>query len=107
MADSALVLFSGGQDSTTCLAWALSQFDCVETIGFRYGQRHEIELQCRQPIRSVVAGLCPAWAGKLGKDHLIDLDVLGKVSVSALTADLPFWRLLRRSLRHTHSAPPQ
>lgn len=92
MADSALVLFSGGQDSTTCLAWALSRFDRVETIGFRYGQRHEIELECRQPVRAAVAGLYPTWAGKLGKDHLIDLDVLGRISVSALTADLPFGR---------------
>jgi 7-cyano-7-deazaguanine synthase len=90
VADSALVLFSGGQDSTTCLAWALSQFNHVETIGFRYGQRHEIELECREPIRRALAGLCPAWAQELGKDHLIDLDVLGQVSVSALTADLPF-----------------
>lgn len=90
MADSALVLFSGGQDSTTCLAWALSHFDHVETIGFRYGQRHEIELECRQPILGDLAGLCPTWADKLGKDHLIDLDVLGQISVSALTADLPF-----------------
>jgi 7-cyano-7-deazaguanine synthase len=90
VADSALVLFSGGQDSTTCLAWALSRFDHVETIGFRYGQRHEIELECRQPIRTALAEPCPTWARKLGKDHLIDLNVLGQVSASALTADLPF-----------------
>ncbi len=90
MADGALVLFSGGQDSTTCLAWALSRFDHVETIGFRYGQRHEIELECRLPILRALAEVSPIWAGRLGKDHLIDLDVLGQVSVSALTADLPF-----------------
>jgi 7-cyano-7-deazaguanine synthase len=90
VADGALVLFSGGQDSTTCLAWALSRFDHVETIGFDYGQRHEIELECRQPIRRALAELCSTWARKLGKDHLIDLNVLGRVSVSALTADRPF-----------------
>jgi 7-cyano-7-deazaguanine synthase len=86
----ALVLFSGGQDSTTCLAWALSRFDRVETIGFRYGQRHEIELECRKPLRLGLASLSATWASKLGKDHLVDLGVLGHVSVSALTADLPF-----------------
>ena len=90
VADCALVLFSGGQDSTTCLAWALSRFDHVETIGFRYGQRHEIELECRQPIRRALGELCSTWARKLGRDHLIDLNVLGQVSESALTADLPF-----------------
>jgi 7-cyano-7-deazaguanine synthase len=90
VADSAIVLFSGGQDSTTCLAWALSRLDHVETIGFRYGQRHEIEMECRLPILRALAELCPAWAGKLGKDHVVDLDVLGQVSASALTADLPF-----------------
>jgi 7-cyano-7-deazaguanine synthase len=90
VADSALVLFSGGQDSTTCLAWALSRFDHVETIGFRYGQRHEVELECREPIRGALAELGSMWARKLGKDHLIDLSVLGQVSISALTADRPF-----------------
>ncbi len=85
--EGALVLFSGGQDSTTCLAWALARFAAVETIGFDYGQRHRIELECRKKI---VAGLkheFPDWAGKLGEDHRIDLSVLGQVSETALTRD--------------------
>ena len=90
MAESALVLFSGGQDSTTCLAWALSRYDHVETIGFTYGQRHRIEMECREPVRAGVAAIEPAWKQKLGRDHLIDLGILAQVSVSALTADLPF-----------------
>jgi 7-cyano-7-deazaguanine synthase len=89
---TALVLLSGGQDSATCLAWALSRFDQVETIGFRYGQRHDVELECREPLRLGLASLSAPWASRLGKDHLIDLGVLGDVSVSALTADLPFGR---------------
>jgi 7-cyano-7-deazaguanine synthase len=92
MKTGALILFSGGQDSTTCLAWALARFDHVETIGFRYGQRHEIELATRQPIRLGIQSLFPNWGSRLGRDHLIDLGVLGQVSVSALTADLPFGR---------------
>ncbi|QRM32320.1 7-cyano-7-deazaguanine synthase QueC [Microvirga sp. VF16] len=86
---SALVVFSGGQDSTTCLAWALSRYERVETIGFSYGQRHAVEMECREPIRQGVARLSPLWAGRLGPDREIPLDVLGEVSVSALTADLP------------------
>jgi 7-cyano-7-deazaguanine synthase len=90
MAESALVLFSGGQDSTTCLAWALSRYDHVETIGFTYGQRHLVEMECRMPVRAGLEAIMPAWKAKLGRDHLIDLGVLAEVSVSALTADLPF-----------------
>lgn len=90
MAESALVLFSGGQDSTTCLAWALSRYDRVETIGFRYGQRHEIEMACRGAVRDGLKSLRPAWNIGLGQDHVIDLSVLGQMSVSALTTDLPF-----------------
>jgi 7-cyano-7-deazaguanine synthase len=88
MADgSALVLFSGGQDSTTCLAWALDRFDHVETTGFDYGQRHRIELEVRPRI---VAGLraLSNWGNKLGDDHIIDLSVLGSVSQTALTQDV-------------------
>jgi 7-cyano-7-deazaguanine synthase len=85
---SALVLFSGGQDSATCLAWALDRFDTVETIGFRYGQRHLIELQVREGIRSAFANLNSEWKKRLGRDHLLELDVLGQVSKSALTADI-------------------
>ena len=90
MAESALVLFSGGQDSTTCLAWALSRYDHVETIGFTYGQRHLVEIECRGPVRAGLEAVLPAWKAKLGRDHLIDLGIVAQVSVSALTADLPF-----------------
>ncbi|MGE3624263.1 MAG: 7-cyano-7-deazaguanine synthase, partial [Bdellovibrionales bacterium] len=69
----ALVLFSGGQDSTVCLAWALAQFDEVETIGFDYGQRHAIELSCRNVIRKQLGAQFPQWQKKLGEDHLINL----------------------------------
>ena len=89
---SALVVFSGGQDSTTCLTWALSRYERVETIGFSYGQRHAVEMECRGPIRQGVARLSPLWAGRLGPDRVIPLDVLGQVSVSTLTADLPMAR---------------
>ena len=72
----ALVLFSGGQDSTTCLAWALSKYQHVETIGFAYGQRHLIELESREPIRRMMCDAFPHWAERLGSDHLIDLGAL-------------------------------
>lgn len=83
--DKALVLFSGGQDSTVCLAWALQRFEVVETIGFDYGQRHRIEIDLRPRIRDAVAALDPAWKRRLGEDHLIRLDALGEVSETALT----------------------
>jgi 7-cyano-7-deazaguanine synthase len=86
---SALVLFSGGQDSTTCLAWALSRYERVETIGFAYGQRHAVEMDVREPVRRRIAGLGPDWSRRLGPDRVVSLDVLGSVSKSALTADLP------------------
>jgi 7-cyano-7-deazaguanine synthase len=86
---SALVVFSGGQDSATCLAWALDRFDRVETLGFHYGQRHVVELDMREPIRRRIAEAFPHWAARLGPDRMVDLTVLGEVSVSALTADLP------------------
>src|SRR5947209_3091780 len=85
--EAALVLFSGGQDSTTCLAWALARFASVETIGFDYGQRHRIELDCRERIIERMRREFPQWAAKLGPDHLIDLGVLGQVSDTALTRD--------------------
>ena len=83
----ALVLFSGGQDSATCLAWALSRYAHVETIGFDYGQRHRVELDCRQTFIDQLRQSFPAWAGKLGADHLLDLGLLGQISDTALTAD--------------------
>jgi 7-cyano-7-deazaguanine synthase len=85
--EGALVLFSGGQDSTTCLAWALARFTAVETIGFDYGQRHRVELDCRTRIVARLKHEFPAWGAKLGDDHLIDLSVLGQVSDTALTRD--------------------
>ena len=84
----ALVLFSGGQDSTTCLAWALSRYAQVETIGFDYGQRHAIELRMRPQLLSKIVTIDPAWAPRLGEDHLIDLSLLGKISDTALTRDV-------------------
>src|SRR5579871_3596975 len=83
--ETALVLFSGGQDSTTCLAWALSRFDRVETVGFDYRQRHRIELDRREPIREIVRRDFPRWSARLGQDHTIDLSALGAVSETALT----------------------
>jgi len=86
-AEGALVLFSGGQDSATCLAWALARFSAVETIGFDYGQRHRVELDCRTRLAARLKAGFPAWRGKLGADHLIDLSVLGRISDTALTRD--------------------
>ncbi|KPF74096.1 7-cyano-7-deazaguanine synthase [Blastomonas sp. AAP25] len=85
--NGALVLFSGGQDSATCLAWALDRFETVETIGFDYGQRHRVELECREEFRAKVVKLNPTWAGRLGLDHMLDLSLLGQVSETALTRD--------------------
>ena len=85
--DSALVLFSGGQDSATCLAWALDRFARVETLGFDYGQRHVVELECRAAVRDRLAGLRPAWDARLGEDHTLRLDALGRLSETALTRD--------------------
>ena len=89
-ARSALVLFSGGQDSTTCLAWALERYDRVETIGFSYGQRHSIELTVRDPIRRALERSFPRWAGRLGADHVIPLDNLLNIAESALVSNAPF-----------------
>jgi len=83
--DSALVLFSGGQDSTTCLAWALTNFARVETVGFDYGQRHASELAARGRILAAIRRQFPQWADKLGEDHLLTLDVLKQIGGSALT----------------------
>jgi 7-cyano-7-deazaguanine synthase len=85
--ETALVLVSGGQDSATCLAWALERFAHVETIGFAYGQRHGVELELRDKLRAELAARFPTWAAKLGEDHRIDLTVLGQISDTALTTD--------------------
>ena len=87
MMSAALVLFSGGQDSTTCLAWALSRYARVETLGFDYGQRHAVELSLRSPLLSSLRALNPEWHSRLGEDHLLDLSLLGKISDTALTRD--------------------
>jgi len=84
----ALVLFSGGQDSTVCLAWALSNYKHVETIGFNYGQRHGVELQVRTPIRDAIAANFPQWQGRLGRDHLLNLETLGAITHTAMTQDV-------------------
>src|ERR1700712_3896 len=85
--DIALVLFSGGQDSTVCLAWALERFPYVETIGFDYNQRHGVELECRLGVRAQIYAQFPRWGGRLGEDHMIDLSLLGQLSDTALTQE--------------------
>ncbi len=86
-AGSALVLFSGGQDSTVCLASALAAYAHVETVGFDYGQRHAVELQARVRVRESLARTFPDWAPRLGPDHIIALPELGRISETALTRD--------------------
>ena len=90
MHTSALVLLSGGQDSTTCLAYALAKYERVETVSFDYGQRHRVELDARLQVRSEILRKFPAWAGRLGDDHLLNLAVLGEISDGALTRDMVF-----------------
>jgi 7-cyano-7-deazaguanine synthase len=86
--DKALVLFSGGQDSTVCLAWALDRFAHVETIGFAYGQKHRVELDVRPNVLAALRGAFPAWEAKLGADHVVDIEALGAMSDTALTRDI-------------------
>ena len=86
--ETAGLLFSGGQDSATCLVWALDRFDRVETIGFDYGQRHDIEMTCRLDVRQSVQEAFPHWADKLGEDHIINLAGLGQISETSLTRDV-------------------
>jgi 7-cyano-7-deazaguanine synthase len=86
--DTALVLFSGGQDSTTCLAWALQRFARVETIGFDYGQRHAIELSVRPAVLEQLRALSPQWNERLGEDHMVDLSLISKISDTALTSNV-------------------
>lgn len=85
---SALVLFSGGQDSTVCLAWALDRYERVETVGFDYGQRHDVELECRKRVREKIKTTFPQLAGRLQDDHSIEMPALGKLSETALTRDV-------------------
>src|SRR5438270_4842909 len=85
--ETALVLFSGGQDSTVCLVWALERFARVETIGFAYGQRHAIELEVRPRIRSALVARSQEWRARLGDDHIVRIDALAEISDTALTRE--------------------
>lgn len=87
MRDSALVLFSGGQDSTVCLASALDRFGHVETIGFAYGQRHAPEMEARLKVRELITGIAPEWSQRLGPDHVVELAEFGRISDTALTRE--------------------
>src|SRR6202790_1589920 len=86
--ETALVLFSGGQDSTTCLAWALKRFARVEMLGFAYGQRHAVELACRDRLLGGMRSLRADWAARLGESHTLDIPTLAKISDTALTRDV-------------------
>ncbi len=86
-AKKALVLFSGGQDSLVCLAWALCRYDHVETVGFTYGQRHAVELVCRPLVLDALRAAFPLWSAKLGPDHSLNLSALGEISDTALTSE--------------------
>ena len=86
--DTALVLFSGGQDSATCLAWALSRFARVETLGFHYGQRHAIELDCRDALIAGITAIHPDWGARLGDNHTLEIPTLGTISETALTRNV-------------------
>jgi 7-cyano-7-deazaguanine synthase len=88
--DRALVLFSGGQDSSICLAWALARYGHVETVGFDYGQRHAVEMTARQVVRQAMADRFPDWAGRLGPDHVLEMRGFGAVAETAMTADRAF-----------------
>lgn len=85
-AGGALVLFSGGQDSTVCLAFALDRYARVETVGFDYGQRHGIELECRAQVRAEIAARFPDWAARLGPDHMLDISSFGAIGDTTLTS---------------------
>ena len=87
MSESALVLFSGGQDSTACLAWALCRYGRVETVGFDYGQRHAVELRARQDVRARIVREFPDWAPRLGEDHMVDIRAFGAIGETAMTGD--------------------
>lgn len=86
--EKALIMFSGGQDSATCLAWACTHFDYVETVGFDYGQRHSVEMQARQTVLLKMRAQFPQWNSKIGEDHVVDLSALGQISETSLTRDV-------------------
>lgn len=86
--DGALVLFSGGQDSATCLAWALSNFSHVETVGFDYGQRHKIELDVRGTFREKLIAQFPSWKKRLGDDHMLDASIVSQLGTTAMTEEI-------------------
>ncbi len=86
--NKALVLFSGGQDSATCLAWALDRHDIVETVGFDYGQRHRVELDCRAGLRDGLRAMKSTWRDRLGADHLLDAGILRSLGATAMTHDV-------------------
>src|ERR1700712_65007 len=88
LSETALVLFSGGQDSTTCLAWALERFAHVEMVGFSYGQRHAIELECRERLLEGIKSLRADWVAKLGETHTLAIPTLAEISDTALTRDV-------------------
>jgi 7-cyano-7-deazaguanine synthase len=88
--ETALILLSGGQDSATCVAWALEQFERVETVGFSYGQRHTIELEWADELMQQLGAIRPDWRAKIGQQHRLDLQTLGQISNSALTRHVPF-----------------
>ncbi|MBP6853873.1 MAG: 7-cyano-7-deazaguanine synthase QueC [Rhodoferax sp.] len=90
MFTTALVLFSGGQDSTTCLAYALTRYPRVETIGFDYGQRHRVELDARLTVLRELRSRFPVWNTRLGDDHVLDVPVLGQISEGSLTREMAF-----------------
>ncbi len=86
-ASGALVLFSGGQDSTVCLAWALTRYERVETVGFDYGQRHSVELKARNDVRGAIVERFPEWAARLGEDRVVDIRAFGTIGETALTGE--------------------
>src|SRR5258708_4131537 len=100
---SALVLFSGGQDSTVCLAWALERFDRVETLGFDYEQRHRAELEARQRVRERITALDRTWAEKLGEDHLLHLRALAAMSDTTLPHEIGGDALVDVLVEDTHT----
>ena len=88
MTQHALVMFSGGQDSATCLAWALENYSFVETVGFTYHQKHSVELKCRKSVLQKIGSIRSNWSERLADDHVIDLSIISELGESALTRDM-------------------